>query len=83
MHAESLQSWLTFETLWPIACQTPLSLEFSRQEYWSGLPYPLPRDLPDPGIDPALPTLADQFLITNTTCKAHHSLLIGSQNVVQ
>ena len=37
---------------WTIACQTPLSMEFSRHEYWSGLPSPPPGDLPDPGIEP-------------------------------
>ena len=37
-------------TSWTIACQAPLSMEFSRQEYWSGLPFPTPGDLPDPGI---------------------------------
>ena len=35
-----------------VACQTPLSIEFSRQEYWSGLPFPSPGGLPDPGIEP-------------------------------
>ena len=39
-------------TPWTAACQGPLSLEFSRQEYWSGLPFPPPGDLPDPGIEP-------------------------------
>ena len=39
-----------FATLWTVARQAPLSMEFSRQEYWSGLPRPLPRDLPDPGV---------------------------------
>ena len=39
-----------FETLWPVAHQAPLFMRFSRQEYWSGFPYPPPRDLPDPGI---------------------------------
>ena len=38
-------------------CQTPPSMEFSRQEYWSGLPFPSPGDLPDPGIEPGSPTL--------------------------
>jgi len=37
-------------TPWTGACQAPLSVEFSRQEYWSGLPFPSPGDLPDPGI---------------------------------
>ena len=46
--------WL-FETLWTVACQAPLSMGFSRQEYWSGLTCPSPGDLPDPGIEPASP----------------------------
>ena len=41
--------WL-FATLWTIACQAPLSMEFSKQEYWNGLPFPSPGDLPDPEI---------------------------------
>ena len=44
-----------FVTPWPVAYQAPLSVGFSRQEYWSGLPFPSPGDLPDPGIDPGLP----------------------------
>ena len=40
-------------TLWIVACQAPLSMGFLRQEYWSGLPFPSPGDLPDPGIEPA------------------------------
>ena len=43
-----------FATLWTIASQAPLSMRFSKQEYWSGLPCPSPEDLPDPGIKPAL-----------------------------
>ena len=39
-----------FATLWTIACQAPLSMEFSKQEYWNGLPFPSPGDLPDPEI---------------------------------
>ena len=46
-----------FATLWIVACQAPLSIGFSRQEYWSGLPFPSPEDLPDPGIKPGSPTL--------------------------
>ena len=48
----------------PMDCspQAPLSMEFSRQEYWSGLPFPPPGDLPNPGIEPRSPTLqADSF----------------------
>ena len=43
--------------LWTVACQVPLSVEFSRQEYWSGLSFPFPGDLPDPGIEPVPPAL--------------------------
>ena len=43
-----------FATLWTVACQAPLSMEFSRPEYWSGLPCPSPGNLPDPGIEPCL-----------------------------
>ena len=42
----------TSETPWTVACQAPLSVEFSRQEYWSGLPFPSPRGLSNPGIKP-------------------------------
>ena len=44
-------------TPWTGACQAPLSMEFSRQEYWNGLPFPSPEDLPNPGIEPRSPTL--------------------------
>ena len=44
-------------TLWTVAHQAPLSMGVSRQEYWSGLPFPPPGDLPDPGIEPASPAL--------------------------
>ena len=46
-------SWL-FATPWTLAYRAPLSIGFSRQEYWSGLPFPSPGDLPDPGIQPGL-----------------------------
>ena len=46
---------LLFVTPWTVAHQFPLSVGFSRQKYWSGLPCPPPRDLPDPGIKPASP----------------------------
>ena len=42
----------TLATPWTVACQAPLSMVFSRQEYWSGLPFPSPGDLPNPGIKP-------------------------------
>ena len=46
-----------FGTPWTVAHQAPPSMEFSRQEYWSGLPFPSPGDLPDPGIEPGSPAL--------------------------
>ena len=46
-----------FVTLWTIGHQAPLSMGFSRQEYWSGLPFPPPGDLPNPGIEPGSPAL--------------------------
>ena len=60
--------WLC-ATPWTVACQAPLSVDFSRQEYWSGLPFPCPRGLPDPGIKPASlvsPALAGGFFTTST-----------------
>ena len=51
------QSCLTLCDPWTIACQTPLSMEFSKQEYCSGLPFHSPGDLPDPGIEPRSPAL--------------------------
>ena len=60
-------------TPWTVAHQTPLSMGFSRQEYWSGLPCPPPGDLPNPGIEPASlasPTLSGRFFTTSTTWKA-------------
>ena len=50
-------SCLTLVTPWTVAPQAPLSLGFSKQEYWSGLPFPSPGDLPDPGIEPESPAL--------------------------
>ena len=51
-------------TPWTIDLQAPLSMEFSRQEYWSGLPLPSPEDLPDPGVEPGSPTLQADSLPT-------------------
>ena len=62
-----------FETPGTVACQASLSKGFSRQKYWSGLPCPLPGDLPNPGIkptSPASPALADEFFTTSVTWEA-------------
>ena len=60
-------SWSLFETPCMVACQASLPMEFSRQEYWSGLLFPPPGDLPDLGIEPessASPALAGGFFTT-------------------
>ena len=57
LKCELLSRVRLFMTPWTIACQAPLSMGFSRQEYWSQLPFPSPGDLPDPGIEPVSPTL--------------------------
>ena len=56
--------WSVIATLWTITRQASLSMGFSRQEYWSGLPIPSPRYLSDPGIEPASPALAGEFSTT-------------------
>ena len=58
------KSCLTLVTPWTVAHQAPLSMGFSRQEYWSGLPFPSPGDLPDPGIEPRSPALQADSLPT-------------------
>jgi len=62
-----------FVTLWTVACQAPLSMGFSRQEYWRGLPCPPPGDLPYPGIKPVSPALEGRFFTTSTTWEAQAS----------
>ena len=54
---KSLSHVLLFATPWTVAHQVPLFMGFSGQEYWSGLPFPSPGDLPDPGIEPRSPIL--------------------------
>ena len=58
------KSYPTLLILWTLACQAPLSMEFSRQVYWSGLRYPSPGDLPDPGIKLRPPALQADDLPT-------------------
>ena len=62
-----------FATLWTVTCQTPLSMGFSRQEYWIGLPFPPPGDLPNPGIELVSlmsPALAGRFFTTRAAWEA-------------
>ena len=64
------------ESPWIVACQAPLSMGFSRQEYWSGLPFPSPRDLRNPGIKPRSPALAGRFFTFHATREAQGGFLL-------
>ena len=71
---------LLFLTLWTVAYQAPPSIEFSRQEYWSGLPFPFPWDPPDPGIKPWSPAFQADTLTSEPPGKSSpdtKSQLIG------
>ena len=79
MCAKSLQSCPTLCNPWTVACQAPLSMGLSRQEYWNGFPCPSPGDLPDPGAKPLSlmsPALAGGFFATSATWVAPY--LAGS-----
>ena len=69
------KSCLTLATPQTVACQAPLSIGFSRQEYGSGLPFPSPGDLPNPGIEPASSALAGRFFTTEPPGKSLSGLL--------
>ena len=59
---KSLSHVRLFVTPWTVDCHTPPSVGFSRQEYWSGLPFPSPGDLPNPGVEPGSPALQAESL---------------------
>ena len=67
-----IQSCLTLSTPSTVARQAPLSMGFSRQKYWSGLPCPSPGDLPDPGIEPWSPALQAESLPTELRVSKSH-----------
>ena len=66
----------SFVSPWTIARQALLSIGFLRQEYWSGLPFPSPGDLPDPGIKPASPALAGRFFTSEPPGKPQLNLAV-------
>ena len=87
---KSLSRVRLFATPWSVAHQAPPSMEFSRQQYWSGLPFPSPGDLPDQGIEPGSPalqadalpselpgkpTLKEGILIRDSSCQASETYL--------
>ena len=59
-------------TPWLAACEAPLSMGFSRQEYWRGLPFPSPGNLPDSGFEPESPALAGRFFTTKSPGKPEY-----------
>ena len=67
MKVKSLSRVRLFATPWTVAYQAPPSMGFSRPEYWSGLPFPSPGDLPDPGIKPRSPALRADALPPETS----------------
>ena len=69
---EKLSRVQLFATPWTVACQTPLSMGFSRQEYWSGLPFLSPEDFPDPGIEPGSPAFQADSLLSELPWKPIH-----------
>ena len=62
VHDSMLVTVQFYVTLWTIACQASLSMEFSSKEYWGGLPFPSPGDLPNPGIELRSPNIAGRFV---------------------
>ena len=70
MHTHLLSHVQLFATIWTVAHQAPLSVGFPRQEYWRGLPFPSPGDLPNTGIQPMSPAFAKQILYHCTTREA-------------
>ena len=77
---KSLNCARLFVTPWTVAYQAPLSVGFSRQEYWSGLPFPSPGDLPYPGIEPRLPTLQADALTSEPPGKLSVSVVIHKES---
>ena len=70
LKVKSLSRVRLFATPWTVAHQAPLCMGFSRQEYWSGLPFPSPADLPDPGIEPGTPAFQADALTSEPLMKA-------------
>ena len=74
---KSLSRVQLFVTPWTVAHQAPLSMGLSRQEYWSGLPFPSPGDLPEPGIEPGSSVLWTDALPSEPPGKPIHNVIMG------
>ena len=71
-----------FATSWTVTCQTPLSMKFSRQDYWNGLPYQPPGYLPNPGIESGSPPLQADYLLSEPPWKPTSVQLIGIISII-
>ena len=78
---KSLSRVQVFATPWTVAHHAPPSMKFSRQEYWSGLPFPSPGDLPDPGIEPGSPALQADALPSEPPGNGNHKQTDNPQSV--
>ena len=78
---KSLSSVRLFETPWTVAHQAPPSMGFSRQEYWSGLPFPSPGDLTNPGIKPRSPALQADALTRSCLADERHRVCVTCHKV--
>ena len=81
VHAQLLSPLRLFAIAWTVARQAPLSMGFSRQEYWSGLPFLSPRDLPDPGTEPMSPASQADSLPLEPLEKSYYLLVKHIQAV--
>ena len=79
---KSLSRVRLFVTPWTVAHQAPPSMEFSRQEYWSGLPFPSPGDLPNPGIEPRSPALQADALPSEPPITASEGSFIHTLAII-
>ena len=82
MKVKALRRVRLFATPWTVACQAPPSMGFSRQEYWSWLPFPSPGDLPNPGIEPGSPTLQADTLTFEPPGRSDIDLYKYSQLII-
>ena len=78
---KSLSRVRLFATPWTVASQGPPSMGFSRQEYWSGLPFLSPGDLPNPGIEPGSPALQADALPSEPTREAPPVSVVGYNEI--
>ena len=78
---KSLSRVRLFATPWTVAYQAPWTMGFSRQEYWSGLPFPPPGDLPNPGIEPRSPALQTDALLSEPLGKPQEDVFIKAKGL--